>query len=471
MLFVLRLTHEPFLSSGETILVIFPDGTGPALLSCMIAGIPYKDVHALEYEPGEVRLDISPESVWATFNQKKDDPAYLAVLEDGKQKLATLRKGGSFKGLKEEKAEQIELELEAAYQQKKQENAQREKERQQKLAEERRLLAEQQKKQKEEKEVKRREQQDAAAVRRKELAASRERAAPVTSVGVSPKRPTTKEAAGGNKNGMVVPGTKGSSSMAVTTGLGVLGLGILAVGASTGGESLDTTVSSPVKVDVPAPSSSDAPTSVAGNETKTFGAEAAQPPSSTVATVSVSSFEGTPQETKGPSYQRSDDAKPLFASAPTLLVREELDSDCSVEENTSTSIPETIVPSSKGRHDATAFVANERPSLNGKGSDDEDCVEELAGASDSDTMIQEHLLELATAEQAMKDALTEASIVMKMKKTSTQADDYGFDDGAEDWLQALMEIRDEDDDDGDIVVGEDQEMLGVNGLANLTSYR
>ena len=35
--------------SGDDILLIFPDGTSPALLSCMIAGIPYNRVHELEF--------------------------------------------------------------------------------------------------------------------------------------------------------------------------------------------------------------------------------------------------------------------------------------------------------------------------------------------------------------------------------------------------------------------------------------
>jgi len=78
-------------TSGETILVIFPDGTGPALLSCMIAGIPYSEAHALEYKPGELRLDISPESVRALYKQRKDDPAYLRAIEEGKEKLEELR--------------------------------------------------------------------------------------------------------------------------------------------------------------------------------------------------------------------------------------------------------------------------------------------------------------------------------------------------------------------------------------------
>ena len=50
-------------TAGETILVIFPDGTGPALLSCMIAGIPFSEVHALEFQPGEIRTDITVASV------------------------------------------------------------------------------------------------------------------------------------------------------------------------------------------------------------------------------------------------------------------------------------------------------------------------------------------------------------------------------------------------------------------------
>ena len=78
-------------SSGETILVIFPDGTGPALLSCMIAGIPYSEVHALEYQPGELRTFITRASVEEMYETRKDDPAYLAAIEDGKEKLKELR--------------------------------------------------------------------------------------------------------------------------------------------------------------------------------------------------------------------------------------------------------------------------------------------------------------------------------------------------------------------------------------------
>jgi hypothetical protein len=40
-------------------LLIFPDGTSPALLGCLIAGIPIHRVHELNYKPGEVQLDVN----------------------------------------------------------------------------------------------------------------------------------------------------------------------------------------------------------------------------------------------------------------------------------------------------------------------------------------------------------------------------------------------------------------------------
>jgi len=78
-------------TSGDIILVIFPDGTGPALLSCMIAGIPYSEAHALEYKPGELRLDITTESIKEMYEIRKNDPTYLATIEEGKEKLKELR--------------------------------------------------------------------------------------------------------------------------------------------------------------------------------------------------------------------------------------------------------------------------------------------------------------------------------------------------------------------------------------------
>ena len=58
--------------SGESILLVFPDGTGPALLSAMIAGIPFKHVHEIEFESGEMRLDVTLESTKQLWSAKKE---------------------------------------------------------------------------------------------------------------------------------------------------------------------------------------------------------------------------------------------------------------------------------------------------------------------------------------------------------------------------------------------------------------
>ena len=82
-------------TSGDIILVIFPDGTGPALLECMIAGIPFEDCHIMEYVPGEIRLDISVESTLKLYNERKNDKVYysnyIQKINDGKLKLDSLR--------------------------------------------------------------------------------------------------------------------------------------------------------------------------------------------------------------------------------------------------------------------------------------------------------------------------------------------------------------------------------------------
>ena len=49
--------------SGDTILLIFPDGTGPALLSALIAGISLNRAHELNFSPGEVRLNVTLENI------------------------------------------------------------------------------------------------------------------------------------------------------------------------------------------------------------------------------------------------------------------------------------------------------------------------------------------------------------------------------------------------------------------------
>ena len=78
--------------SGDEILLIFPDGTSPALLSCLIAGVDLGDVHAFNFDPGEVRIDVTMKSTIESYAARKTAPQYTQTLEMGKQHLATLRK-------------------------------------------------------------------------------------------------------------------------------------------------------------------------------------------------------------------------------------------------------------------------------------------------------------------------------------------------------------------------------------------
>ena len=78
--------------SGDDILLIFPDGTSPALLSCLIAGIPLKDVHALDFEAGEVRDGVNMENTKALLKEKMSSPTYAQILAKGKEELKSLRK-------------------------------------------------------------------------------------------------------------------------------------------------------------------------------------------------------------------------------------------------------------------------------------------------------------------------------------------------------------------------------------------
>jgi hypothetical protein len=77
-------------NSGDTVVFIFPDGTGPALLSCLIAGIPLNRAHELRFAPGEVRMDITYDSVRA-FLPAEPTPEYLEAIERGKVELERLR--------------------------------------------------------------------------------------------------------------------------------------------------------------------------------------------------------------------------------------------------------------------------------------------------------------------------------------------------------------------------------------------
>lgn len=105
--------------SGDTILLVFPDGTGPALLSAMMAGIPYNHVHQLEFAPGEVRLDVTPESTRALYQARQADIAdYLAMIEQGREQLPKLRAAKNVQSLKDQKMEAEQRAIESAYREK-----------------------------------------------------------------------------------------------------------------------------------------------------------------------------------------------------------------------------------------------------------------------------------------------------------------------------------------------------------------
>eukprot|EP00980_Cylindrotheca_fusiformis_P007430 scaffold1530_cov98-Cylindrotheca_fusiformis.AAC.6 len=77
-------------ASGDSILLIFPDGTSPALLSCLIAGIPLNRVHELNFKQGEVRMDVNYDSVRSIL-PSAPSKAYQEALVTGNEQLQILR--------------------------------------------------------------------------------------------------------------------------------------------------------------------------------------------------------------------------------------------------------------------------------------------------------------------------------------------------------------------------------------------
>jgi hypothetical protein len=76
--------------SGDSVLMIFPDGTGPAVMSCLIAGIPLNRVHEISFQPGELRMDVNYNSVRALL-PTTPTAAYLEKIERGNAQLQVLR--------------------------------------------------------------------------------------------------------------------------------------------------------------------------------------------------------------------------------------------------------------------------------------------------------------------------------------------------------------------------------------------
>lgn len=77
--------------SGDEILLIFPDATGPAVMTALIAGMPLNRVHEIAYAPGELRLDINYHTARKTWPVTPSDE-YSAAIARGQSQLNVLRR-------------------------------------------------------------------------------------------------------------------------------------------------------------------------------------------------------------------------------------------------------------------------------------------------------------------------------------------------------------------------------------------
>lgn len=101
--------------SGDNIVLVFPDGTGPALLCAMMAGLALNQVHRLEFQPGQVRVNVTPALIrqwYAESMEPAADAVYQKRLKLGRQRLAALRGQEEFVNRKDEKLEEERLDYE-----------------------------------------------------------------------------------------------------------------------------------------------------------------------------------------------------------------------------------------------------------------------------------------------------------------------------------------------------------------------
>lgn len=150
---VVRLTNLlsvlETLYSGDDILLVFPDGTGPALLSCLIGGIPLYRVHELNFVSGEIRQNVDYSSVNAIATSLPP-PYYSEIIERGRRELKQLRENpDELRNVKDLKFEEERAVAEAKRKERQElrerEERQNEVERRQKLEDERRIREEQRK--------------------------------------------------------------------------------------------------------------------------------------------------------------------------------------------------------------------------------------------------------------------------------------------------------------------------------------
>jgi hypothetical protein len=108
--------------SGDTIVLVFPDGSSPALLSAMMAGIPYNKAHELEFVPGEIRLDVTMQNTLDLYSTKKkagstNREEYTAMVQRGEKELQRLRSltAEEIVSKKDQMIEKERMEIDKAY--------------------------------------------------------------------------------------------------------------------------------------------------------------------------------------------------------------------------------------------------------------------------------------------------------------------------------------------------------------------
>ena len=98
--------------SGDEILLIFPDATGPAVMTALIAGMPLNRVHEIAYAPGELRIDINYHTARTTWPATPSDE-YSAAIARGQSQLSVLRSTDPSTILNVQEQEYLKVQLEA----------------------------------------------------------------------------------------------------------------------------------------------------------------------------------------------------------------------------------------------------------------------------------------------------------------------------------------------------------------------
>jgi hypothetical protein len=432
----------------------------------MIAGIPYKDVHALEFSPGEIRLDITPESTWALFEQKKDNPSYLAALEDGKEKLKALREDNTFVNLKDLRAENQSVELDNAFNEKKLEA---ERERLKKMTEQRANQAEAETKAREEKERQREERLQAEKQLKEEKERHRKELLLADRESRIEKERRRRQAQQIEKSTQISKNINSSPSYTLTSaGIGIVGLGLVAgIGSTMSSEDSSDKIE---KTTHPKPTLKNA-TDIADTANM----------NSTEEHLELNDTIYTIGEISG------DDIMVINVSGNTTTNTSQLSNEEDVNVNFSKGNPRLDGTTEKKVEADTSLFDDDIEGEIPKNKDHEhkemvplDATSGDSSINDDDQMIEDHLSQLAIQEQALKDALVEANESLDFTATSNDSefDDFldGIDSFDSDWLRLVQDIRnDEDEERSDesisLLPAEDTSITKTLMEKNFTTWR